>query len=709
MNSPLPGARAWENASERQRRNAIIMLVIAAAVVPYLNALWNGFAFDDTFIIQTNARVHNLRAWRDIWLTPYWPALGRELGLYRPLTIFLFAIQWAAGHGARWVFHGVNIALHATASVLVLLLLVRLGAARAAALLGALVFAVHPVHTEAVANMVGQAELTATCFVLAACLIYAGREDGVTLDWKRRAWIIALYAIALLAKESAVVLPGLLVLIDFVQRRVALSKRGALEYLGAVAFPILGLVTVLLIYLSIRYHALGGTLTGVDAGPAFPYLKEHHVLNAFRAFPEYLRVLFWPADLTVDYVPATVFFVTSFTMMTVIGLLLMAGMTALMITVPWLPVIGAAPAWFLISISPVSNFFFPIGVLVAERTLYLPSVALSILVAFVATHFIRVAEAAPAPADRGEIRTSHTNELRVGALLLGCAILAMAVRTWIRNPDWKNSTTVQQAVFRDHPESYHAQWGRALVSWDNGKLDEAGKWFELTKRTYPRDSGMLATYGAFLMSVGEDDKALPLVRQSHDMHPFMPNSTALLAFLFITTRQPDSALAMIAKGERLELPLAMTLPMRAYVYQSQGRIEMAVAAWKQVTTRMTSGNAIAYAYLARALAYAGRQDEARDAIRKGTAATRDSVFKATLAAVDTAVTAGCYRAEDAPKIGDLYGPPNRPACDPLGSWFDRATLLQGATFSQFAIPRRIITSVRARTKIDKSLPEKTLQ
>lgn len=677
----------WACASERRRTAAILSIIVVAALLPYLNALANGFAFDDAYIIQTNARVHNLRAWRDIWLTPYWPSLGRELGLYRPLTIFMFGVEWFVGGGARWPFHLVNLCLHATASVLVFMLLVRLGAARIPALLGAIVFAVHPLHTEAVANMVGQAELSATCFVLVACLVHAGRPEGLQVSWPRRIAMALLYAVALLAKESAVVLPGLLVLIDCVQRRIPLDVRGFRAYVGALSMPIFLLVAVLVAYLAVRYQALGGALVGVDAGPSFPYLKEHRVLNAFRAFPEYLRLLFWPADLTVDYVPATVFAVTSFTLMSVVGLALLVVLTALMLGTPWAPVVGAAPAWFLISISPVSNIFFPIGVLIAERTLYLPSIAVSIVVAFAATTLAATATA------KGR---------RMAALVFACAILAMGVRTWVRNPDWKNTNAVQVAVFRDHPESYHAQWARALVAWDQGQLDEADRWFKLAYRTYPRDSGMLATYAAFLMAAGEDDKALPYVKQSHDMHPFMPNSTALLAFLYITTRQPDSAAAIIASGERAQLPVAMTMAMRAYVYQSTGVLQEAATAWDITARRITNGKWLAYGYAARTRAFAGQDEQAHEAIRRGIEATTDTASIALLRRTDAAISDHCYKVEDAAAIGDIYGPPTRPACDPLGSWFDHATTVQGANFSHFAIPRRLITAARVRAQLPKS-------
>ena len=132
--------------------------VVLAACAVYLNSIGNGFALDDVFIIHQNARVHDVTAWRYIWLTPYWPFFGTELGLYRPFIIFLYAVQWAIGGGATWVFHVGNVLLHATATLLVFLLLERL-TPRTPALIGALIFAVHPVHTEAVANVVGQAEI----------------------------------------------------------------------------------------------------------------------------------------------------------------------------------------------------------------------------------------------------------------------------------------------------------------------------------------------------------------------------------------------------------------------------------------------------------------------------------------------------------------------------------------------------------------------
>jgi hypothetical protein len=102
---------------------------------------------------------------------PYW-VNAADLAIYRPLTTVSFAVDWFIGRGLPWVFHAMNVLEHGVASVLVYLLLAEL-AAPAAAFAGALVFAVHPVHVEAVANVVGRAEVMSAIFYLWALLLWA--------------------------------------------------------------------------------------------------------------------------------------------------------------------------------------------------------------------------------------------------------------------------------------------------------------------------------------------------------------------------------------------------------------------------------------------------------------------------------------------------------------------------------------------------------
>ena len=150
----------------------LYLVVGTAAVVVYLGALWNRFALDDNPVVLFNPLVHSPGGvWR-AFLTSYWPPQVGG-GLYRPLTIATYAIDWKIGHVA-W-FHAVNVLWHAAASVMVAVLTRRLSGERAA-LVSGLLFAVHPVHVEAVANVVGRAELMAALFALLAVYAALGRD-----------------------------------------------------------------------------------------------------------------------------------------------------------------------------------------------------------------------------------------------------------------------------------------------------------------------------------------------------------------------------------------------------------------------------------------------------------------------------------------------------------------------------------------------------
>src|SRR5690606_37652694 len=106
------------------------------------------------------------------------------------------------------------------------------------------------------------------------------------------------------AKESAIVLPGLLVALDVAQRRVLLARQSVVDYARAMAMPTFLLAAAAVLYLAVRVDVLG-SIGGTHAAPAMPFLRtDDRILTAFRAWPEYVRLLFFPLDLSADYSPA---------------------------------------------------------------------------------------------------------------------------------------------------------------------------------------------------------------------------------------------------------------------------------------------------------------------------------------------------------------------------------------------------------------------
>ncbi len=139
----------------------------ALALVCYLGALRNGFAYDNVFIVLNNSAIHSWATIPAALHLPYWYTTGY---LYRPLTTLSFAIDWIVSGGAPVVFHAVNIVWHAVAAALVARLALRWWSPIAATAAGC-IFAVHPVHVEVVANIVGRSELLSAVALLALALV----------------------------------------------------------------------------------------------------------------------------------------------------------------------------------------------------------------------------------------------------------------------------------------------------------------------------------------------------------------------------------------------------------------------------------------------------------------------------------------------------------------------------------------------------------
>ena len=619
--------------SERTQFRLLLAGVVLAAVLVYANSLTNGFAYDDDWIIMRNPRVHQLADLSLIWGTPYWPTFGAELGLYRPLAIFAYALEWAAGGGAPWVFHVVNVTLHAIVTGLVFVLLASLFVPSAAAV-GALIFAVHPVHTEVVANSVGQAELIAAVFVIGACVIYVRRpRTSAAISWPRIVSITAFYFVALLAKEAAITLPALLILLDLVQRRIAFTKNGFLEYASRIWMLLFVMGSAAVMYLSIRVDVLG-SVSGLDAAPGLPFLREEHrVLNGLRAWPEYVRLLVFPKDLSNNYAPAVILPVESLTPMAALGGVLLIATIGLALLTPKHPEAAFPAAWFFITILTVSNLLFPIGVLVAERTLYTPSVAVAAAAAF-AWQRLRL--------------NGTVNHRRLSYALLILVVGLMSYRSVKRNPEWKNTLAILNAMVRDYPESYHTAWLLAEHYWRKGDVDQSAFYWEAAIRLWPRDSQLLGEVANFHIGRQNWTRAIQLLERSRSMHPWVPRTYEMLAFAYVNAGRYDDALKAAQEAIKLDGTRVVMFAVMARVYEEKGRMAEAAGAWRSAT-HLKGGSLWVYrAMQSRALA---RNGNAAAAIASADSALKanaqDTIAAWTLSQLKDAIQKGCYK-PDAP-------------------------------------------------------------
>jgi tetratricopeptide (TPR) repeat protein len=452
-------------------------LIVFLAIAAYANTLGNGFAYDDNEIVLRNRIVTEGDVLEAV-SSPYWPAFAPGTGLYRPVTVASYALEWPAFRGHPMGFHVTNVLAHGLVTLLVFGLLVTV-LPRGPSLLGAGLFAIHPVHTEAVANVVGRAELYAAAFFLAACLVYVRGRDWE--GWKRLGRVPALgalYFLALGSKEISVTLPAAILLLEILRRHPRPLRARLFDELPGF----LALAAALSAYLLVRYAILGSIL-GEAPAPVFRDLDAHQrVLTALSLWPEYLRLMAFPVDLVADYAPGVLFPSTSLTPEVLAGSGILLGLL-LLASILWTRA-GAASlgiAWFLVTVLPVSQLFFPTGTLLAERTLYLPSVGLALIAGELAARVWR--------------RTPAWKWSLVAVSFVMAA--ALLVRTVTRNPSWLSTYAMLEVLAREHPESYLAHRTRGTGLIRVGEVEEGLRAYETALALAPRNYGLLAEVAAF--------------------------------------------------------------------------------------------------------------------------------------------------------------------------------------------------------------------
>lgn len=397
----------------------LYLAVAASAVVPYFGTLWNRFALDDVYIVVLNPLV---RAPSGIWRAfgaSYW-AGNINTTVYRPLTVATYAVDWIVG-AAPW-FHLVNVVWHVAATILVAVL-ARRWAGDAAALIAGVLFAVHPVHVEAVANVVGRNELMAAAFVLLA--VYAALE-------RQQPLVSAVaFACGLLSKENAIVTPALIAGAWLLRLRPVPAPRVLKWY--ALSWAVVGIGYVALRYVVFRSYGAGIVAVAPVFNGASPLVVR---LTAIAALSDVARLLLFPLHLQADYSPAERTAVTALgDSRFLLGVLVVVIWVAL-IALAWrrrrtLEAYGLG--WIAVAYSPVANLLFPIGVLIAERTLYLPSAGLALAVG-------------------GALR--HLTGRRL-ALVTAAMFLLGGTRTALRVPVWRDNLRATASLIDDAPLSYH--------------------------------------------------------------------------------------------------------------------------------------------------------------------------------------------------------------------------------------------------------------
>lgn len=420
---------------ELSRREARVALVVLAIMAMGL-VVRNGWSQDDVDLIAANGAIQQASGLLTGFSTPWWPPPW-ELGLYRPLARSFLTLQWTLFQGAPWGVHLTSLLLYIVAVLGVWRLATDLLPAGAAWIAAAL-FAVHPVHVEAVALGVNQGELVVAILATAALRRLLALRRGAVGARSGWGWIAVMVLAALLFKEHAVVIPLLLLAADLSLPLPA----GALSW--RTRWPgYLGLVVLVTGFWGVRALVLGDLAGAPPASGLVPELVPR-ALTMLGVVPIWARLFFWPAQLQADYAPMEIVPWNGWTGAQTLGLLLLLAWIGMFVW-GWRrsrPV-AFAVLWIGIALIPVSNILLPTGILAAERVLFLPSVGVALLLAAGAAALV------PARSDR----TARLVQVTGGALLLGLGMIRCATRM----PVWHDQGSHIAALYQDAPRSYRSQ------------------------------------------------------------------------------------------------------------------------------------------------------------------------------------------------------------------------------------------------------------
>ena len=429
----------------------------AIALAAYANSFSSGLVQDAQALLTLDDRIraltlHNLRLIFE--RTYWWPKVAD--GLYRPITTLSLLFNYALLGGGRNPagYHAVNFLLHAGNVCLAYALARRvLGDARAAFLAAAL-WAVHPIGVEAVANIAGRADLLAAMCVLGGLLLYA-RLDGLA-GWRARAAVAGLFAIAaagVFSKENAAVLLGLMALWDSCRA----APPGPPGRLRGAAYAAVAASLALL-------WMVRAAVLGAMPSPQVVYVDNPLRATGFlvarwtaiKAIAIDLGLLLWPAGLSCDRSYRAIALAGGRDPAAWISLAIVAALLAAAIARRRRDRVAFfAAGFFAIAVLPTSNLVVPIGSIMAERFLYLPSVAFAVLLAALAFRAV---------------------PRKAATLLLGAAVALCACRTFARNFAWHDNLALASTDVETVPASFklHDMLAKSLYDQDpQGNLDRA--------------------------------------------------------------------------------------------------------------------------------------------------------------------------------------------------------------------------------------------
>lgn len=549
--SPLDAPSFWENT----RLQAI--LIFALSVLLYANTLTHDFCQDDSIVITENmfttqgvAGIGGILQYDTFY--GFFKEAGKASlvagGRYRPFTLVMFAIEYQIFGKSPFIGHFINVLLFGLTCVLLyflLLKLLKLGDRRQetgvsptlVAFIAAVLFAAHPIHTEAVANIKGRDEIMTLLGSLAAVWFSLKAFEGGGI--KNQILAFVLFFIALLSKENAITFVVITPMMYwfFVKTDIGTAIKQTISFgIGAVLF--------ILLRGAVIGNQFGGEQNELMNNPFLKLVGNDYVPFSFAekfatityTLGKYVQLLIVPQPLTHDYYPRHIGIMTFGDWQVLLSIAVYVGLIVLILRgLKNRSLISFGIAFFLITLSIVSNIVFPVGTNMAERFMFMPSLGFCLVAAVLLANL----------ASKGQV--SGVNSQGLGMIVVIVALFSL--KTFTRNPAWEDNYTIFTTDIETSPNSAKLQTsvGGEMIEHFKNSTNEVEKKAKISE------------------AIGHLEKAL-------EIHPTFKNPYLLMGNGYFYLEDFDKALDMYNKGLKLDPNFKDIKTNLGLVYREGGKI-----------------------------------------------------------------------------------------------------------------------------------------
>ena len=450
------------------------LVLFLVAIILYIYTVRFDYVLDDQIVItQNDFTKKGFAGIKDIFTTESFQGYFGEQrnlvegGRYRPLSIASFAVEYQFFGLNKSISHFVNVLLYGLLALVLFRVMSLMFPNKkkkpwfyTLAFVSSLLFVLHPLHTEVVANIKGRDEILSLVGALAA-LYYVLKfaQNGKTIYSLMSA---VCYFLALLAKENALTFLAIIPLSLYFFTKTTTKK---------IAFRFLSLLSISVLYLIIRYQVIGyflssgSEITDLMNNPFYGMSIGERLATAFYTLALYLKLLIFPHPLTHDYYPFQIPIMNWQQLPAIISLLLylVLGMLAL-VGLGKKSIISFGILFYLLTISIVSNIPFTVGTFMNERFLFMPSIGFCIVLGYFITRQLPVFT---------KEKTGEINLLSIGVLIL--FVIGFSTKTLLRVPDWKNRMTLNTSAVKNSPNSARANCFMATALYELDYLKETDR------------------------------------------------------------------------------------------------------------------------------------------------------------------------------------------------------------------------------------------